>query len=179
MTTPNHLWQEVDGEVLPPDPQDLPEGDPNAPEWTPQDRIMPHDPASTPVAVAAPDFTQRNRQLKILMEPKGVMSQLGKREQAVRFEEMGWSPPELAKYQSTHGKHAKENYERELAAFYKKVEAACGSCALRDQCELSGEPAAFGERFHKSGTRAKLFRRIVSSDPAKQAVKCDDITPSK
>ena len=40
MSNPNQtLWQEVGGDVLPPDPQDLPKGDPNAPQMAWQGRV--------------------------------------------------------------------------------------------------------------------------------------------
>jgi hypothetical protein len=175
MNTPNQLlWQEVDGEVLPPDPQDLPEGDPNAPLWTPQDDIMPHDPSSTP---AAPNFNQRNHYLRKLVIPKGTLSQLGAREGDQQLRGSGFMPPRLAEHKRQKGDRTSSNYDKLQDDFKRDLASACGACALSSECSLANDPDKFRGRFYAAGARQKLVRRL--DNPSKSDVKCDDITQSK
>lgn len=137
---------------------------------------MPHDPSSTP---AAPNFNARNHHLRKLVIPKGTLSQLGAREGDQQLRGTGYTPPRLAEHKRQKGDRTSSNYDKLQDDFRTTLASACGACALSSECSLADDPQAFRRRFYAAGTRQKLLRRLDSTDPAKQAVQCDDITPSK
>lgn len=123
-----------------------------------------------------PDFLKRNEALMKIVETGGYLAQLGRRRQATRFAQRGgWQPPALREHQLEKGARASENFKDIREKYDKKLELACGNCALRETCSLGGNPIAFEQHFSDSGTRKKLERALTKAPDTQ----CDTVTKSR
>jgi hypothetical protein len=121
-------------------------------------------------------FEERNDQLMRVVQTGGLLSLLNRRIQATRMYKAGWTSERLRQYtdnkrQSADGKDTIENATELAGRYSEALIAACGNCALSEECTLANSPDKFRQRFKQAQTRQKLVRRIAR-DPS---TKCDEV----